>query len=497
MTDYILSIDAGTTSNRIVLFDRNGRIVSMVAKEFEQIYPRPGWVEHDAMVIWNDVRRLLMQTYQQVRATGDRIIAIGITNQRETVVLWDADSGRPVHNAIVWQDRRGSGLCDRLYAEGLDAHIHQTTGLIVDAYFSASKIAWLLDNDRSLRADARAGKILFGTIDSWLLYKLTGGTVHATDYTNASRTMLYDIRALRWDDQLLKRFDIPDAMLPEVLPSSHVYGTTMVGLLPGSMVPICGIAGDQQSAMFGQACFTPGMAKNTYGTGNFALLNIGTEFRKSAHKLLTTIAWGIDGTITYALEGSVFITGAAIQWLRDGVGLIANAAESERLAQSIDSNNDVYFVPAFVGLGTPHWDTYARGMIIGMTRGTGRAEIVRATLESIAYQSREVLDAMAADAGAPLTELRVDGGAVVNDFLMQFQADMLDIDVVRPEVIESTARGSAFLAGLAVGVWGSAKDIEAIWKPERRFVPAMDDEHRRKLFARWTEAVGRAKRWAQ
>lgn len=496
--EYILSIDAGTTSNRVVLFDHGGNIVSVVAKEFPQMYPRPGWVEHDAAGIWNDVHSLLDQTYRRVRAEGGTITTIGIANQRETVVLWDAETGAPLHNAIVWQDRRGEPLCQQLREEGMEEHIHTTTGLVVDAYFSASKIAWLLENVPDLSQKAATGKVRFGTIDSWLLYKLTGGAVHATDYTNASRTMLYDIQTLQWDRVLLERLNIPATILPEVRPSSHIYGRTARDLLDGAGVPIGGIAGDQQAALCGQACFTAGMAKNTYGTGSFALLNIGNTFRKSTHRLLTTIAWGVgEGEVTYALEGSVFVAGAAIQWLRDGARIITNAAETQEMAQSLDSNNDVYFVPAFVGLGTPHWDAHARGMIIGITRGTGRAEIARAALESIAYQSREVLDAMVADADMPLTELRVDGGATVNSFLMQFQSDILGKTVVRPTVIESTARGSAFLAGLAIGVWGSLDDIAAVWEADRRFTPRMEEGRANELFSRWTEAVERSKGWAR
>lgn len=500
--EYILSIDAGTTSNRIVCFDLAGNVVSTVAQEFPQLYPRPGWVEHDATVIWEDTRRLLEQSYRRLREEGGAVVAIGITNQRETVVLWDAKSGEPLCNAVVWQDRRGAEICARLRDAGLEEYIHTTTGLVIDPYFSASKIAWLLETYPELRSKAEQDGVCFGTIDSWLLYNLTGGQVHATDYSNASRTMLYDIQRLRWDERLLSELRIPSTILPEVLPSSHLYGHTAPQLLDGAKVPIGGMAGDQQSALFGQACFTPGMGKNTYGTGSFALMNIGGEFRKSTHRLLTTIAWDLGAAgggagVVYALEGSVFITGAAIQWLRDGIGVIAQAAETQALAESIDSNGDVYFVPAFVGLGTPHWDTDARGMIIGITGGTGRAELARATLESIAYQSREVLEAMSADAGTPLTELRVDGGAVVNDFLMQFQADILGGEVVRPEVIESTARGSAFLAGLARGVWSGVGEIAQIWREERRFVPRMDDETRGALFSRWKEAVRRSKGWAQ
>ena len=490
----ILSIDAGTTSNRVVVFNDRGDMVHSVAREFPQIYPQPGWVEHDGAIIWQDVRALLQEAWQFVRAQGGGVAAIGITNQRESVALWDV-SGKLVHNVIVWQDRRGAEICEELAADGMADYIHETTGLIVDAYFSASKLAWLFREYPALWKQADDGALRFGTIDSWLLYNLTGGAVHATDYSNASRTMMYDIQKLQWDQRMLSALRIPSAILPTVLPSSHIYGHTAADILDGEHIPIGGIAGDQQAALCGQACFYPGMAKNTYGTGSFALLNIGTSFQKSTHKLLTTIAWGIGDSVTYALEGSIFITGAAIQWLRDGIGIVKNASQSEALVRSIESNHGVYFVPAFVGLGAPHWDAYARGMIIGITGGTGRAEIVRATLESLAYQSREVLDAMVADSGTALTELRVDGGAVVNDFLMQFQADMLNTTVIRPTIIESTARGSAFLAGLAVGMWNSLQEISSTWKEERRFTPTMAAEQRTALFTQWQQAVARAKNW--
>ena len=499
----VLTIDAGTTSNRVIVFNQRGEVCFQEAREFRQIYPKPGWVEHDASEIWHSVSELLAAGYGAARAQGYTVAALSITNQRETVLLWNRD-GQPLAHAIVWQDRRGAGICEELVGAGLEGYIYEHTGLVVDAYFSASKIAWLLRESPSIREQAAAGEVLCGTIDSWLIYKLTSGRVHATDYTNASRTMLYDIRALQWDTRLLEQLEIPGGILPSVHSSNHYFGTAepkIFGVTEessaggGAGIPICGVAGDQQAALFGQACFKVGMAKNTYGTGSFALMNIGSEFRQSQHRLLTTIAWGIDDKITYALEGSIFVTGAAVQWLRDELQIIDSAADSEALAVSVPSSEGVYVVPAFVGLGAPHWDMYARGAIFGLTRGSKRAHIVRATLESLAYQSREVLDAMSADAGAQLSLLRVDGGATVNNFLMQFQADILNKAVSRPQVVESTARGSAFMAGLTVGVWGGLDEIAAIWQEDQLFQPSMGAEERDRLYGGWERAVGRTKGW--
>jgi glycerol kinase len=493
---YILALDQGTTSSRAMLFDHSGRIVAAASQEYPQIFPRPGWVEHDPEAIWSSQLHCAQEALRQSGAPPTEVAAIGITNQRETTILWEKATGRPVMNAIVWQDRRTAPLCDTLRAESWEAPIRQKTGLVIDAYFSGTKIAWMLDNLPGLRERAERGEILFGTVDSWLLWRLTSGSVHTTDYSNASRTMLYNIHTLAWDDEILARLRIPRALLPTVRSSSEVYGDSDERLF-GAAIPVAGDAGDQQAATFGQACFTPGMAKNTYGTGSFLLLNTGEQPIPSQSGLLTTIGWGIGGKITYCLEGSIFITGAAIQWLRDGLRLVASAQETEALAAGIGDTGGVYLVPAFVGLGAPYWDPYARGTIVGLTRGSGRAEIVRAALEAAAYQTRDVAQAMEADSGIQLRELRVDGGMVANNWLMQFQADMLGVPVQRPLVAETTALGAAYLAGLAVGFWAGLDDITHNWAMDRQFAPTMASETRERLYRGWKRAVERARGWAR
>ena len=492
MPDFILALDQGTTSSRAILFDRAGKIVRSQQQEFRQIYPQPGWVEHDPRDIWNsqlDVARAVIDD-------PAAIAAIGISNQRETTLIWDRATGEPVHNAIVWQDRRTAGFCDQLKAEGFDETILRQTGLVTDAYFSGTKVAWLLDNVPGARGRAEAGELAFGTVDSYLVWKLSGGRLHITDVSNAARTMLFDIHRAVWSDEILARLRIPRSLLPEVRPCSQVYGESDAGIL-GNSIPIAGMAGDQQAATFGQAAYQAGMAKNTYGTGCFILMNTGDAPQPSNNNLLSTIAWQVgDGALQYALEGSIFMAGAAVQWLRDEMRLLDDAADSEALARSIDSTDGVYVVPAFVGLGAPFWDQYARGAIVGMTRGSGRAHIVRATLESIAYQTRDVMTVMSMDSGLALESLRVDGGAVVNDFLMQFQADILGVAVERPEVTETTARGAAYLAGLAVGFWRSQAEIAAQWQLERRFEPRMSADQRDSLYAGWQRAVQRSRGWA-
>ncbi len=492
MTKYILSLDQGTTSSRAILFDREGQIIRSAQEEFEQIYPRAGWVEHNADDIWASQ----LKVAQAIVDDPDEIAAIGITNQRETTLIWDRRTGRPIHNAIVWQDRRTSGFCDELKAEGFDRTILQHTGLVTDAYFSGSKVKWLLDNVDGARERAAAGDLAFGTIDTYLVWKLTGGRLHITDVSNAARTMLYDIHAGEWSQAILDRLEIPRALLPDARPSSQIYGETDAALF-GKPLLIAGMAGDQQAATFGQAAFAAGMAKNTYGTGCFMLMNTGGAARASSNNLLTTIAWQTgDAPLQYALEGSIFMAGAAVQWLRDELRLIDSAAESEAIATSINGTDGVYVVPAFVGLGAPYWDQYARGAIVGLTRGSGRAQIVRATLESIAYQTRDVVAAMSADAGLTLDRLRVDGGAVANNFLMQFQADILGVPVDRPAVTETTALGAAYLAGLATGFWESQAEIAQQWQLERTFEPAMPADQRESLYARWQAAVERSRGWA-
>ncbi|MEW6227357.1 MAG: glycerol kinase GlpK [Bacillota bacterium] len=493
---YVMSLDQGTTSSRAIVFDCDARPVGFASKEFPQIYPRPGWVEHDPMDIWRTQVDVAREAMTRAGIGPGAIAAIGITNQRETTVLWDRKTGEPVHNAIVWQCRRSAPICDELKAEGWSDRIAEKTGLVVDAYFSATKVKWLLDNVPGLRERARRGEVLFGTVDTWLMWNLAGGRAHVTDYSNASRTMLFNINTLDWDDEILERLGIPRAMLPEVRPSSCVYGTTAQDVL-GAGVPVAGDAGDQQAALFGQACFEPGMAKNTYGTGCFVLMNAGPTFVRSKSGLITTIAWGIDGRVEYALEGSVFIAGAAIQWLRDELELIESAAQSEEHAARVPDSGGVYVVPAFVGLGAPYWDMYARGTIVGITRGTSRAHLIRAALESIAYQSRDVIEAMVKDSGISLAALRVDGGAARNNLLMQFQADILGVPVERPAVTETTALGAAYLAGLATGFWEGRSEITKRWKAEARFAPTMSEDTRERLYRGWNKAVSRALRWEE
>lgn len=488
MDKYIMALDLGTTSCRCIIFDKNGRICSAAQKEFTQYFPQPGWVEHDAEEIWATQTGLMYEAMSKIDITINEIAGIGITNQRETTVLWDKETGRPVHKAIVWQCRRTAGYCDELKNLGMAEFFRSKTGLVLDAYFSATKLRWLLDNAAGARERAEKGELLFGTVDSWIIWKLTGGKVHVTDYSNASRTMLFNIHTLKWDEEILRVLKIPQQILPEVKPSSHVYGYTDSKLF-GREVPIAGAGGDQQCALFGQTCFERGEVKNTYGTGGFMLMNTGTAPVNSHNGLVTTIAWGVDNKVEYALEGSIFVAGAAVQWLRDELGLIRDAAESEVLAKSVPDANGCYVVPAFVGLGAPYWDQYARGAIVGLTRGVNRNHIVRATLESIAYQVNDVLTAMQEDSGMPITSLRVDGGACDNDFLMQFQADILNTSVVRPYCIETTAMGAAYLAGLAVGYWRSKEEILANHVIAAEFKPQMGQAKRESLLQGWHNAV--------
>lgn len=488
MDKYIMALDLGTTSCRCIIFDKNGRICSAAQKEFTQYFPQPGWVEHDAEEIWATQTGLMYEAMSKIDITINEIAGIGITNQRETTVLWDKETGRPVHKAIVWQCRRTAGYCDELKKLGMAEFFRSKTGLVLDAYFSATKLRWLLDNAAGARERAEKGELLFGTVDSWIIWKLTGCKVHVTDYSNASRTMLFNIHTLKWDEEILRVLKIPQQILPEVKPSSHVYGYTDSKLF-GREVPIAGAGGDQQCALFGQTCFERGEVKNTYGTGGFMLMNTGTAPVNSHNGLVTTIAWGVDDKVEYALEGSIFVAGAAVQWLRDELGLIRDAAESEVLAKSVPDANGCYVVPAFVGLGAPYWDQYARGAIVGLTRGVNRNHIVRATLESIAYQVNDVLMAMQEDSGMPITSLRVDGGACDNDFLMQFQADILNTSVVRPYCIETTAMGAAYLAGLAVGYWRSKEEILANHVIAAEFKPQMGQAKRENLLQGWHNAV--------
>jgi glycerol kinase len=490
---YILALDQGTTSSRAIIFDHDGNVISVGQKEYTQIFPRSGWVEHDPEEIWRSQISTAIEALQKANLTAKDIAAIGITNQRETTIIWNRKTGLPVHNAIVWQDRRTSAFCDEVRREHA-AVIRQKTGLEVDAYFSASKINWLLENVDGARFAAERGELAFGTVDSWLVWKLTGGAKHLTDVSNASRTMLFNINGLRWDEELLEIFDVPRAILPDVCSSSQIFGeVSAVEELNG--IPIAGIAGDQQAALFGQLCLETGLSKNTYGTGCFLLQNIGEAPVESKNRLLTTVAWQIGSVTEYALEGSVFIAGAAVQWLRDSLGVIENSADVEALANSVEDNGGVYFVPAFAGLGAPHWDQDARGLIIGLTRGTGKAHIARAALESIAYQTADVLDAMRADSGIQLTELRVDGGATKNETLMQFQADVLGIPVVRGKNTETTALGAAFLAGLAVGFWSSKRELAKTWREDKRFEPKMPRGDVAAMRTKWNEAVKRALKW--
>ena len=489
---YILALDAGTSSSRAIVFDRARRVVAVSQREFRQIYPRPGWVEHDPVEIWETQLAVAREALAKASLTAADIAAIGITNQRETTVVWNRETGRPVCNAIVWQCRRTSDACDELRRRGLAEPVRAKTGLLIDAYFSGTKLRWILDNVKGARADAVAGKLLFGTIDAWLVWNLTGGRVHATDVSNASRTMLFDIGALRWDDDILRELDIPASVLPEVRPSSGDFGESAPELF-GAPIPIRGVAGDQQSALFGQACFEAGDAKNTYGTGCFMLMNTGTRRVPSANGLLTTVAWSVGGRTSYALEGSVFTAGAAIQWLRDELGLLSRASDSEAMARAVPDTNGCYVVPAFTGLGAPYWDQYARGAILGLTRGVGRNHIVRAALESLAYQTADVLDAMRKDAGIALNALRVDGGASANDFLMQFQSDMIGVPVERPACIETTALGAACLAGLSAGLWSGLDELKADVGGMRRFEPSLPDEAREAALSGWHGAVDRVR----
>jgi glycerol kinase len=493
---YILALDQGTTSSRAILFDRSGAVRAVAQNEFEQIYPRPGWVEHDPEEIWSSQMAVVAEAVASVGGGAGDVAALGITNQRETTVVWDRRTGEPVHNAIVWQDRRTAGTCDRLREDGHAELFRERTGLVLDAYFSGTKVKWVLDNVEGARAKAENGELAFGTVDTWLIWRMTGGRHHVTDVSNASRTLLYNIHTGDWDDELLELLDIPRTMLPEVRASSEVYGRT-AGNLFAAKIPIAGIAGDQQAALFGQVCTIPGMVKNTYGTGCFMLMNTGNDPVPSEHNLLTTVAWEKDGVTSFALEGSVFVAGAVVQWLRDGLGFIRQSADVEKLAIEVEDTGGVFLVPAFVGLGAPHWDQYARGALVGLTRGTTAAHICRAALESIAYQTADVLQAMQADSGIELTELRVDGGAAANDLLMQFQADVLGVPVVRPKVQETTALGAAYLAGLATGYWESTEEIAEQWSVDRRFEPAMDRGRIDELMAGWRKALERSKNWAE
>lgn len=497
MGKYILALDQGTTSSRAIIFDNNGKSVGVAQKEFTQIYPKPGWVEHDAMEIWGTQSGVAREVLEKAGIRPQDIAAIGITNQRETTVVWDKNTGKPVYNAIVWQCRRTAGICDELKAKGCEPYIRENTGLVVDAYFSGTKVKWILDNVEGAREKAEKGELLFGNIDTWLIWNLTRGKVHVTDYSNASRTMLYNIKELKWDETILKELGIPASMLPEVKPSSCVYGVTDAHTFGGAEIPIAGDAGDQQAALFGQACFEPGMAKNTYGTGCFMLMNTGNKLVPSNNGLLTTIAWGVGDKVEYALEGSIFVAGASVQWLRDELKLIDSAAASEELATAVEDTNGVYVVPGFVGMGAPYWDMYARGTIVGLTRGANRNHIVRATLESIAYQTRDVLEAMQEDSGINLQALKVDGGAVANNFLMQFQSDILGVPVDRPEVTETTALGAAYLAGLAVGYWDDKQEIAKKWNVDRTFTPTMEGEAKEKKYSGWKKAVERALKWEE
>lgn len=497
MKKYILAFDQGTTSSRAILFDKAGSIISVAQQEFSQIFPQSGWVEHDAMEIWGTQSGVARQVLEEAGVRPEEVAAIGITNQRETTVVWNKNTGRPVYNAIVWQCRRTAPICDALKAKGWEHKIREKTGLIIDAYFSGTKIKWILDNVAGARAQAEKGELLFGNIDTWLIWNLTRGKVHVTDYTNASRTMLFNIKTLEWDAEILKELAIPRSILPEVKPSSCVYGVTDEHTFGGADIPIAGAAGDQQAALFGQACFEAGMAKNTYGTGCFMLMNTGTAPIMSENGLLTTIAWGIDDKVSYALEGSIFVAGASVQWLRDQLRLVYNAAETEYYAGLVEDTNGVYVVPAFTGLGAPYWDMYARGAIVGLSRGSKREHIVRATLESIAYQTKDVLSAMEKDSGIQLKALKVDGGAAANNFLMQFQADILNVPVHRPKVLETTALGAAYLAGLAVEFWKDQNEIKSNWAVDREFTVQMAESVRTLRYQGWQKAVKRAMDWEE
>ena len=491
-----MALDQGTTSSRCILFNKKGLIESSAQKEFTQIYPNTGWVEHNPIEIWSSQFSVAIEAMAKVGAVASDIVAVGITNQRETTIVWDKRTGLPVYNAIVWQCRRTANMCDDLKAKGFDKIVKEKTGLILDAYFSGTKVKWILDNVEGARENAEKGNLLFGTVDTWLIWNLTKGKTYVTDYSNASRTMLFNIHELKWDEEILKELNIPLSMLPEVKPSSCVYGKTDIALF-GAEIPIAGAAGDQQAALFGQCCYEPGTAKNTYGTGAFLLMNTGDKAVESKNGLLTTIAWGVGGKVEYALEGSVFIAGAAIQWLRDELRMFDNAADSERYATAVDDTNGVYVVPAFVGLGAPYWDPYARGAIFGLTRGAKKEHLIRATLEAVAYQTHDALKAMQEDSDIELKALKVDGGACANNFLMQFQADILGVQVDRPEIIETTALGAAYLAGLAVGYWKDKEDIRSNWALSRSFIPNMEVERREELLSGWHKAIDKSRNWVE
>jgi glycerol kinase len=493
---YILALDQGTTSSRAILFNQEGKIVKISQKEFRQIFPRAGWVEHNPTEIWNTQYSVAKEAIRAAGAKAEEIAAIGITNQRETTIVWDKNTGKPVYNAIVWQCRRTAGICNDLKKRKLEKYVHDNTGLVIDAYFSGTKVKWILDNVHGARQKAEKGDLLFGNVETWLIWNLTKGKVHVTDYSNASRTMMFNIKKIQWDEKMLKELNIPKSVLPVAKASSEVYGNSDKSMF-GAEIPISGAAGDQQAALFGQTCYKEGSAKNTYGTGCFMLMNTGTKFVPSNCGLVTTIAWGVNGRVEYALEGSVFIAGAAVQWLRDELKLISNSAESERYATEVSDTQGVYMVPAFVGLGAPYWDMSARGVIVGLTRGANRSHIIRAALESIAYQTRDVIDAMQKDSGIKLASLRVDGGAVANNFLMQFQADILGVDVIRPTITETTALGAAYLAGLAVGFWKSKDEIANKWVVDRKFKCKMQSADANKKYAGWQKAVERARNWEE
>lgn len=496
MNQYIMALDQGTTSSRCIIYNKQGEVVSMAQKEFTQIYPKPGWVEHDAMEIWSTQIGVAQEAMYKINASSKNIKAIGITNQRETTVIWDKSTGEPIYNALVWQCRRTAHYCDELKEKGLMEKFKAKTGLLIDAYFSATKIKWILDHVKGARQRAEAGELLFGTIETWLIWKLTMGRVHITDYSNAARTMLFNINTLKWDEEILRELNIPACILPNPMPSSHIYGMTEATIFGGE-IPISGAAGDQQAALFGQTCFTEGEAKNTYGTGCFLLMNTGEKPVLSNNGLLTTIAWGIDGKINYALEGSIFVAGAAVQWLRDEMKLIEDSSDSEWMARKVTDTNGVYLVPAFVGLGAPYWDPYARGTIVGITRGANKYHIIRATLESLAYQTNDLLRAMEQDSGIRLTSLKVDGGACANDFLMQFQADIINVPVKRPITIETTALGAAYLSGLAVGYWENKEDVIENWQISNIFEPDMEESNRKNLLLGWTRAVNCTLGWSK
>ena len=496
MAKYIMALDAGTTSNRCILFNKKGEICSVAQREFTQYFPQPGWVEHDADEIWASMLGVAVEAMSKIGASAEDIAAIGITNQRETAIVWDRNTGEPVYRAIVWQCRRTSAYCDALKEKGLTDKFREKTGLVIDAYFSGTKVKWILEHVQGARERAEKGELLFGTVETWLIWKLTKGAVHVTDYSNASRTMLFNINTLKWDEEILSELGIPKGMLPEAMPSSCIYGYSDPAFLGGA-IPIAGAAGDQQAALFGQTCFQPGEAKNTYGTGCFLLMNTGEKPVFSDNGLVTTIAWGLNGKVTYALEGSIFVAGAAIQWLRDEMRFIDSSAESEMMAMQVQDTNGCYVVPAFTGLGAPHWDQYARGTIVGLTRGVNKYHIIRATLESIAYQVNDILSAMKADSGIELSSLKVDGGASVNNFLMQTQADIIDAPVNRPQCVETTAMGAAYLAGLAVGYWASKEDVLENWAIDQSFEPVIEEEKRRMMIKGWNKAVKYAYGWAK